>query len=109
MTKQEHTTNEHVIQCSCKIQWNTIYMLTISLLGNIAVAIFNSRKLKLFRGHLFSNKAKVMLFISDVQHYVPVTLCRTAGIIHLFTTMGKLTEENVKLRKNILWYILELE
>ena len=36
--------------------------------------VINVRKLKLFRGHLFSNAVKVMLFISDGQYYIPVKL-----------------------------------
>ena len=50
-----------------------------------------------------------MLFISDAQYYVPVKLCRTAGSIHLFKITGKLTPEHIKLKRNILWDIIELD
>ena len=50
-----------------------------------------------------------MLFISDAQYYIPVKLCRTAGSIHLFKIMGKLTPEHVKLKRNILWDVIELD
>ena len=50
-----------------------------------------------------------MLLTSDAQYYVPVKLCRTAGSIHLFKIMGKLTPSNVKLKRNILWDIIELD
>ena len=61
----------------------------ISMLHNIHVKFINfkyntfhysesTRKLKLFSGHLFSNAVKIMLFILDAQHYVPIKLCRTA-------------------------------
>ena len=39
-----------------------------------------------------------MLFISDVQYYVPLKLCKTAGSIHLFKITGMLTPEYLKLK-----------
>ena len=84
VVKQEHVNVTHDIECTCKIQWYTLCMLSLSILCTVFFIIINNRKLKLFRGHLFSNKAKIMLFISDAWYYVPVKLCRTAGSMHLF-------------------------
>ena len=84
-------------------------ILSLSMLGIVIFIILNLRNLKLFRGHLFSNTVKIMLFISDAQYYVPIKLCRTAGSIHLFKITGTLTPENVKLKRNILWDIIELD
>ena len=39
-----------------------------------------------------------MLFISDIQYYVLVKLCKTAGSKHLFKITGKLTSDKVKLK-----------
>ena len=50
-----------------------------------------------------------MLFISDVQSYVPIKLCKTAGSIHLFKIKGTLKPENIKLNKNYLWDTLEID
>ena len=58
---------------------------------------------------MFSNAVKVMLFISDGQHYIPVKLCRTAGSIHLFKITGKLTPEHIQLERNIIWDIIEID
>ena len=67
---------------------------------------FNAKKLKLFRGHLFFNAVKLMPFISDVQYYVPVKLCRTSGSIHFFFKItGTFIPEHVKL----LWDIIEID
>ena len=55
------------IECTCKIQWYTILMLSFSILGLVLFIILKSRKLKLCRGHLFFNAVKIMLFISDAQ------------------------------------------
>ena len=50
-----------------------------------------------------------MLFISDTQYYVPIKLFRMAGSIHLFKITGTLIPENVKLKRNILWGVTELD
>ena len=50
-----------------------------------------------------------MLFISDIQYYVPVKLCKTAGNIHLFKIIGTLTPNKVKLNKHYIWDILEID
>ena len=49
-----------------------------------------------------------MIFISDVQNYVPIKLCKTTGSIHLFKIIGTLKAENIKLIKNYLWDTLEI-
>ena len=55
VAKQEYVSITHDIECTCKIQWYTIFMLSLSILGIVIFIIINARKLKLFRGHLFSN------------------------------------------------------
>ena len=50
-----------------------------------------------------------MLFISDVQYYVPVKLCKTAGSMHLFKISGKLIKDKLKLNKHYIWDILEID
>ena len=50
-----------------------------------------------------------MIFISDVQNYVPIKLCKTAGSINLFKITGTLKAENIKLFKNYLWDTLEID
>ena len=71
--------------------------------------ILQVRRIKLCRGQLFLNTVKIMLFISDVQYYVPINLCKTVGSIHLFTITGILTPEKVKLNKHSIWDILEVD
>ena len=109
MTKQEHVSTVHDIECTGKIQWYTICMLSISISGIVIFIILNGRKLKLFRGHPFSNTVKTILFISDAQYYIPVKTCRTAGRIHLFKVTGILFPEHIKLERNISWHIIEID
>ena len=97
------------IECTCKIQWYTILILGILLLGLTFFTVTKVRKLKLFRGHLFSNAVKIMLFILYTKYNVPKKFCQTAGNIHLFKIAGTLTSENVKLKRNRIWDIMEVD
>ena len=109
VAKQEHVFMTYYVDCTCKIQWYTKFMLSLLMLGIVIFIILNARKLKLFQGHLFSNAVKIILFISDAQYYVPVILGRTAGSIHLFKITVKLIPKHIKLKWNILWDVMELD
>ena len=50
-----------------------------------------------------------MSFISDIQNYVPIELCKTAGSIHLFKIKGTLNPKDIELNKNYLWDTLEID
>ena len=50
-----------------------------------------------------------MLFISDIQYYVPIKLCRTAGSVHLFKIAGRLTIDKVRLKKHYVCDVLEID
>ena len=72
------------------------------------VTILHHRKLKFCRGHTFSNTVKIMVFISD-ENYVPIKLCKTVDSIHLFKITGILKAKNIKLNKNYIWDMLEID
>ena len=67
------------------------------------------RRIKLCRGQLSSNVVKKMFFISDIQYFVPIKLCKTAGSIHLFKITGILMPDKVKINKHYIWGILEID
>ena len=50
-----------------------------------------------------------MLFMSDIQNYVPIKVCKTVGNIHLFKIKGTLNSGDIKLNKNYLWDTLEID
>ena len=56
-----------------------------------------------------SNARKSMILISDVQYYIPIKLCKTAGSIPLFKIIGTLKPENIKLNQNYIWDTLEID
>ena len=96
--------------CNCTSQFYIILALSITTIGLVIFMILQVRKIKkLYRRQLFSNIVKIMLFISDVQYYVLVKLCKTAGSIHLFKIIGMLTPGKVKLNKDYIWDILEVD
>ena len=67
------------------------------------------RKTSFCKGCLFSNNTKILLFISNAHSYVPIKLYRVARSIHLFRIKVRLNPENMKLRKNWIWDILEID
>ena len=72
------------------------------------VTILHYRK-KFCKGCTFSNTVKIMVFISDIQNYIPIKLCKTTGSIHLSKITGMLKAENIKLNTNYIWNILEID
>ena len=66
------------------------------------------RRSRLCRGYKFSNAIRIMLFISDVQNYIPIELCKTSGSSHLLKIKGTLKSKDIKLNKNYLWDTLEI-
>ena len=104
--KEVGVATQEEINTECKIL--TYISLALTIFGLLMVAILHYRKSKLCRGCMFSNAVK-MIFISDVQYYVPIKLCKTAGSIHVFKITGTLNSENVKLNRNYIWDTLEID
>ena len=95
--------------CTCKTQWYIMGILIIITLDMLYLVTNKLRKSSFFKGRLFSNNTKILLFISNTHSYVPIKLCRVAGSIHLFRIRGRLNPENVKLKKNWIWDVLEID
>ena len=94
--------------CICEPNWYIVGLLMLMLLGITYLVLNKIKRFTLFKGRLFSNVIKVMLFLSDTRSYVPVKLCRIAGSIHLFRITGRLTMEDVKFKRNWTWDIIEI-
>ena len=106
--KAEGTEDVHY-KCKCTAQFYIILTLSIAMIGLIIFTILQLRRIKLCRGQLFSNVVIIMLFVSNIQYYVPVKLCKTAGSIHLFRITGKIMMDKVNLNKYYIWDILEID
>ena len=97
------------IHCICETQWYFMGMLIIITLGMLYLVTNKLRKSSFFKGCLFSNNTKILLFISNTHSYVPIKLCRVARSIHLFRIRGGLNPENAKVKKNWIWDVLEID
>ena len=95
--------------CICKTQWYIMGMLIIITLGMLYLVTNKIRKTSFCKGRLFSNNTKILLFISNAHSYVPIKLRKVAGSIHLFRIKGRLKPENVKLKINWIWDVLEID
>ena len=97
------------ILCTCKTQWYIMGMLIIITLGMFYLVANKIRKTSFCKGCLFSNNTKILLFISNTHSYVPIKLCRVARGRHLFNIRGRLNPEHVKLKKHLIWDVLEID
>ena len=95
--------------CTCKTQWYIMGMLIIITLGMLYLVTNKFRKISFCKGHLFSNNTEILLFISNAHSYVPIKLCKVARSIHLFRIRGILNPEHIKIKKNWIWDVLEID
>ena len=72
--KEVGTVTQKEINTECKIL--TYISLALTICSLVMVAIMHYRISKLCRESMFSNAVKIMIFISDVQYYVPMKLCK---------------------------------
>ena len=72
--------------------------IILTVLNLIIITFLHYRKSRLCKGYKFSNAVKIMLFISNIQNYVPIKLCKTAGSIHLFKIKGTLKIGDIKIK-----------
>ena len=56
----------------CASSFYVILALSIVIIGLVTFTKLQVRRIKLCRVQLFLNIVKIMLFISDVQYYIPV-------------------------------------
>ena len=74
--------------------------IILTVLSMIIVMFLHYRRSRLCRGYRFSNAIKIMLFVSDVQNYIPIKLCKTSGSIHLFKIKSTQQSKDIKLNRN---------
>ena len=82
------------------------------VLNLVIVALLLLRKIKksiFFWGQPFSNMVKIKLFLADTILYVSLNLNQLARNTHLFKLTGELSLENVTLKKNWIWDVLEIK
>ena len=83
-------------------------LIILNLAMTVLLVLIRIRKSKMFQGHLFTNMVKINLFLAITQSYVPLELKTAAGNVHLFELRGALAIENLILKKNWIWDVLEV-
>ena len=99
---KEVEANKPMKQENTECQTLTYIGITLTLLSMMIVVLLHYRRLKFCRGYRFSNVVKIVLFISDVQHYIPVKLTKTSGSPHLFKLTGTLEFRGHKTKQKLL-------
>ena len=81
------------------------------ILNVVIVVSLLLRKIKkslFFQGQLFSNMVKIKLFLADTKSYVSLDLKKIAGNTHFLKLTGELSLDNITLKKNWIWDVLEI-
>ena len=87
-----------------------VNILMIINLGIVTLMAFAKlRKSRIIKGRLFSNRIKIKLFVADNHCYIYLHLNKLAGSVHLFKLHSILTKENLVLKKNWIWDVLEID
>ena len=89
--------------------WIIITWLSIILLCVLFLTIEKLYRMPIFRKYCYFNTIKIMIFFSDIKSYVPLKLCKTSGSIHLFKLTGSINKENIKLHKNTIRDVTEID
>ena len=90
---------------------NSELLKILMILDLVIVVSLLLRKIKksvFFWGQPFFNMVKIKLFLADTKSYISLDLNKIAGNTHLFKLTGELSLENITLRKNWIWNVLEI-
>ena len=72
--------------------------IILTILSLILVMYLHYRKSRFCKEHRFSNAVKIMIFITDVENYVPIAMCKAAQSIHLFKIIDMLKAKKYKIK-----------
>ena len=84
-------------------------LMILNLVIVVSLLLRKIKKSVFFQGQPFSNMVKIKLFLADTKFYVSLNLNQSAGNMHLFKLMGELSQDNVILKKNWIWDVLEIK
>ena len=88
-------------------------LLKILMILNLVIVVsLLLRKIKksiFFWGQPFSNMVKIKLFLADTKSYASLDLNQLARNTNLFKLTGDLSLEDVTLKKNWIWNVLEIK
>ena len=92
---------------SCNLELLQL-LIILNLVMTVLLIFIKLKKSKIFQGHLFTNMARINLFLANTQSYVPLELNSVARNVHVFKLSGALAIENFILKKKWIWDVLEI-
>ena len=92
---------------SCNSELLKILMM-LNLVIVVLLLLRKIRKSVFFHGQLLSNMVKIKLFLADTKSLCFIRSKQTARNTHSFKLTGELSLDNVTLRKNWIWDVLEI-
>ena len=84
-------------------------LMVLNLIIVVSLLLRKIKKSIFFQGQTFSNMVKIKLFLVDTKLYVSLDLNQLDGNTHLFKLIGEISLENVTLKKNWIWDVLEIK
>ena len=84
-------------------------LMVLNLVIVVSLLLRKIKKSIFFQGQPFSNMVKIKLFLANTKSYVSLNLNQSAGNMHLFKLMGELSPNNIILKKNWIWDVLEVK
>ena len=63
-------------------------LIILNLVMTVLLVFNKLKRSKILQGHLFTNMAKINLFLANTQSYVPLELNSAAGNVHLLKLSG---------------------
>ena len=83
--------------------------MILDLVIVVSLLLRKIEKSVFFWGQPFSNMVKIKLFLADTKSYIWLDLNQLARNTHLFKLTGDLSLENITLKKNWIWEVLEIK
>ena len=84
-------------------------LMVLNLVIVVSLLLRKIKKSMFFRGQPSSNIVKIKLVLADTRSYISLDLNQLAGNTHLFKLTRELSLENVTLKKNCIWDVLEIK
>ena len=103
------TNNTQPFVCSCKLEWWTICMLMISLVGVISYLFLKCKQRHLFKGYHYLNASHLMLFASDHLQVCSYQAWESITRYGLFKLIGHNDNVTITLWKSLIWNTLEID
>ena len=84
-------------------------LMVLNLVIVVSLLLRKIKKSIFFWGQPFSNMVKIKLFLADTKSYVLLNLIQSVRNMHLFKLMGEISPNDVVLKKNWIWDVLEVK